>query len=166
VTAPAEAEIYAGTSGCYCLCHVAHPAARAVCAALSAETTREVNGHAVQMCGPCAAAHDAGRAPAEVPAEVPVAGLAGQLAEHAATMPAEAAEALRACASAIASAWWCGTDDPAEALRAIEANAAGARRLLRPRRAPRRQSVVVSSSPGAASDGPEGGGGALLEIPR
>jgi hypothetical protein len=161
-----DAVVYAGATGCYCLCHVAHPNVPGVCAALSAITTRPVNGHPVQMCGPCAAAHDARNAPPPPPppAEAEEAGLAGQLGERAGAMPAEEAGLLRECIAAIGGAWSGGPGDPAEALRVIEVNAASARRLLRPRRA--RGQSAGSSSAGGAAGGPESAGAVLLLMPR
>ena len=126
--------------GCYCLCSVAHHANDDVCQPSNAVTTRDVNGRPVQMCGPCAAAHDARHKPKAKPKAAPaqpdpyaeLSGLDAQLMRRAETMTAGDADQMRRALAFIREAW-AGNDGypgPADALAVIRDAAADAVRLL------------------------------------
>jgi hypothetical protein len=135
MTTDPAADRYTGTTGCYCLCAVAHPKTDGICKPANAVTTRDVKGRPVQMCAPCAAAHDA-KAPKPKAAPVVIPRVHDTLDErlmaHAATMPADDAERLRDALAYIREAW-AGNDhaDPAAALECIADNATAAMHLMR-----------------------------------
>jgi hypothetical protein len=122
-------------AGCYCLCSVAHCKADDICQPSNAVTTRDVKGHPVTMCAPCAAAHDAKakpKTPKLAAAPAPAVTLDERLTAHAATMPAADAERLRDALAYIREAW-AGNDhaNPAAALECIADNATTAMHLMR-----------------------------------
>ncbi len=119
--------------GCYCLCSVAHPRQDDICQPSNAVTARDVKGRPVQMCAPCAAAHDAKTPKAKAAPDDAGRSLDDRLMQRADDMPAEQAEQVRGALAYLREAWSGGDHypDPAEALQVIADNANDVLHILR-----------------------------------